>query len=975
MPAPKETEGRDVADDFHQVLVLASTVAHVGSIPLYGEVYRVTGVAAVILSAASVAPASTTPSTIFGEFAEYQSNLMGGVASLLGSGDFYFCVEGETRHLSASTSSLYDDKQSPVDVFEWNSHMLSRLPGSVSSPFCRPLIRGFVGIDQPNGMALISRCGKGHAGTRFNARGVNDDGHVANFVETESIILADDGSTLSSFVQVRGSVPVFWEQRSTTVGAGPPALSRTADASLPAFSEHMLYLRQRYGDVAAVNLLAFKEREAVLSAAYSACVRGLLADESADMSDHLHYYTYDAAARCPTMRMEELTSLMTQLHAQFEVVGFFQGSLRDTGNPLRRQDGVFRTNCLDCLDRTNLFQTAAAWHAMTTVHKTLSKGRRATHLRLWEENGAALSVAYAGASTSKTRYSAAKKRAGRAGFMSALVDDAISGAQRLYSSAFLDSARQLAMDCVLYGTAAELHALHGDRGTTTSDVTLFVGTWNVNGQPPAAHDDLADWLHPSSGADLYLIGFQEIVDLTAESVLLSASKENSRLWERRILRCLPGYATVQRFQLVGVALILLARRSAMSLISHVTHATVRTGFGGYTANKGSVVVSATLGNRVRLTMVASHMAAGQSHVEERNADVATTLEAVPSLRTDDAAIWLGDFNYRVNISRAEALRLTAARDLDPLLRLDQLRHEQREGRTFPGFSEQPLTFLPTYKYNLNSDTYDDSEKERIPAWTDRILFRGVVEPLRYARAELRSSDHKPVYAMFRVPLAGGGEKRGAERAGKSRVQRLLVAEAMPSSPSHSLSSSRAGEDDAGDSSSSASAGFSSDESSEEGTPLPPTLPPKKPTTTPSLDALINFGDEPTAPPPNPTPLSSSSSSLSLSPRPVDPADPTSWLATAADVQRFDAVVTRAIGDAGSLDGEQVRDLLGKSGLPRADLSTLWRLTASPAGVVPRRRFIAALWMANARLRGAPTLPADPREIHALFSSVDAALDG
>jgi len=53
------------------------------------------------------------------------------------------------------------------------------------------------------------------AGTRYNARGVNDDGNVANFVETEQLVVTD--GHLLSFVQTRGSVPVFWEQKLSKV--------------------------------------------------------------------------------------------------------------------------------------------------------------------------------------------------------------------------------------------------------------------------------------------------------------------------------------------------------------------------------------------------------------------------------------------------------------------------------------------------------------------------------------------------------------------------------------------------------------------------------------------------------------------------------------------------------------------------------------------------------------------------------------
>jgi hypothetical protein len=45
---------------------------------------------------------------------------------------------------------------------------------------------------------------------RFNVRGCNDEGHVANFVETEQVIFLD--KEVTSYVQTRGSVPLFWEQ-------------------------------------------------------------------------------------------------------------------------------------------------------------------------------------------------------------------------------------------------------------------------------------------------------------------------------------------------------------------------------------------------------------------------------------------------------------------------------------------------------------------------------------------------------------------------------------------------------------------------------------------------------------------------------------------------------------------------------------------------------------------------------------------
>ncbi len=59
-------------------------------------------------------------------------------------------------------------------------------------------------------LVLISRRRFEMAGTRFNARGVDEDGNTANFVETEMIVEYPGNSLVYSHVQVRGSVPVFW---------------------------------------------------------------------------------------------------------------------------------------------------------------------------------------------------------------------------------------------------------------------------------------------------------------------------------------------------------------------------------------------------------------------------------------------------------------------------------------------------------------------------------------------------------------------------------------------------------------------------------------------------------------------------------------------------------------------------------------------------------------------------------------------
>jgi len=91
-----------------------------------------------------------------------------------------------------------------------------------------------------------------------------------------------------------------------------------------------------------------------------------------------------------------------------------------------------------------------------------------------------------------------------------------------------------------------------------------------------------------------------------------------------------------------------------------------------------------------------------------------------------------------------------------LLEHDQLRKEllTNHGFRLRSFDEPQITFAPTYKYNRGSTEYDTSEKKRIPAWCDRILYtrNPNIVPLNYLRYEVTVSDHRPISAGFKMKI-------------------------------------------------------------------------------------------------------------------------------------------------------------------------------------------------------------------------------
>eukprot|EP01060_Flectonema_neradi_P037508 TRINITY_DN7565_c0_g1_i2.p1 TRINITY_DN7565_c0_g1~~TRINITY_DN7565_c0_g1_i2.p1 ORF type:complete len:766 (+),score=145.77 TRINITY_DN7565_c0_g1_i2:75-2372(+) len=90
----------------------------------------------------------------------------------------------------------------------------------------------------------------------------------------------------------------------------------------------------------------------------------------------------------------------------------------------------------------------------------------------------------------------------------------------------------------------------------------------------------------------------------------------------------------------------------------------------------------------------------------------------------DYLFWAGDLNYRLwNIENSVCRQMIKDKQLSSLRTKDQLSQVTLNQQAFCGFTELPLNFPPTYKYDAGEATYDSSAKQRVPSWTDRILYR------------------------------------------------------------------------------------------------------------------------------------------------------------------------------------------------------------------------------------------------------------
>lgn len=262
----------------------------------------------------------------------------------------------------------------------WNHNILqpllhfrqSLLPAQRSyldaQKFLVPLIQGFASAvalslpssrsfgSNPSSLALISRLGWKRAGARFRTRGVDDDGNVANFVETETILAMDQ--VIMSFLQIRGSVPLFWEQVGNQTFGQKLQITRPQAASQPAFDRHFLDLIDRYGSVHCMNLLGQGENEMILSDIYNAHISSLsntlkdadrtinpLTGEPTDKLVALTAYDFHAKVRVAghDIIKEDFGKRIAQVVDTRERYGWNVID-REGGDLIMRQTGVFRVN-------------------------------------------------------------------------------------------------------------------------------------------------------------------------------------------------------------------------------------------------------------------------------------------------------------------------------------------------------------------------------------------------------------------------------------------------------------------------------------------------------------------------------------------------------------------------------------------------------------------------------------------------------
>ena len=272
--------------------------------------------------------------------------------------------------------------------------------------------------------------------------------------------------------------------------------------------------------------------------------------------------------------------------------------------------------------------------------------------------------------------------------------------------------------------------------------------------------------------EFYILGFQEIVDLTSKNILLSSNTEKKEKIKKKLTSVLKGmkgtendpYQIIKELDLVGIYVIIFARALSIKYIKNFDYQIVKNGFMGSIGNKGSCLLRFNI-NDSKIAIACNHFSAGQELYEARRAEITdilnTSFKKYPSMnfKDYDYYFFFGDLNSRTSLDYNDQLiqnlinnhSKTLNGDFKDLLIYDQFKQYQKESSLILQMDEAPIKFSPTYKYTIGSSEYDNNKK-RIPSWTDRIMFKKFSEtiPLAYNKCLLSLSDHQPVYGFFRI---------------------------------------------------------------------------------------------------------------------------------------------------------------------------------------------------------------------------------
>lgn len=304
-------------------------------------------------------------------------------------------------------------------------------------------------------------------------------------------------------------------------------------------------------------------------------------------------------------------------------------------------------------------------------------------------------------------------------------------------------------------------------------ISVFIGTWNMGSVPPQKH--ITSWISCKGLGktldemavtiphDIYVFGTQEnsVADKEWVDFLRVMLKDCTEV----------DYRPVAMQSLWNIKIVVLVRAEHENRITHISTSSVKTGIANTLGNKGAVGISFMF-NGTSFGFVNCHLTSGNEKTARRNQNYLDILRLLSlgdkQLNSFDISLrfthlfWFGDLNYRLDMDVQEILNFISRKEFEPLLKVDQLNLEKEKNKIFLRFSEEEISYPPTYRYERGSrDTYvwhkhkPTGVRTNVPSWCDRILWKSYPETHIICNSygctdDIMTSDHSPVFASFEV---------------------------------------------------------------------------------------------------------------------------------------------------------------------------------------------------------------------------------
>ncbi|KAH8594459.1 polyphosphoinositide phosphatase [Bisporella sp. PMI_857] len=361
-------------------------------------------------------------------------------------------------------------------MFVWNSYLLEPAAHALKNTYdwCLPVIHGY--IDQAAlsiygrtvYITVIARRSRYFAGARFLKRGANDLGYVANDVETEQIVSEVQTTSFhapgpklfanpnfTSYVQHRGSIPLYWTQDNTGVTPKPPIELNLVDPFYSAAALHFDNLFERYGaPIYVLNLVKSKERtprESKLLLEFTKAINYL--NQFLPDDKKIIHKAWDMSRASKAADQDVIGTLESIAEEVVTTTGFFHNGDGHTAMP-SVQNGIARTNCIDCLDRTNAAQFVIGKRALghqlhalgilpdTTIEYDTDAVNLFTHM--FHDHGDTIAIQYGGSQLVNTMETYRKINQ-----WTSHSRDMVESFKRYYNNSFMDGQRQEAYNLFL----------------------------------------------------------------------------------------------------------------------------------------------------------------------------------------------------------------------------------------------------------------------------------------------------------------------------------------------------------------------------------------------------------------------------------------------------------------------------------------------------------------------------------------------